>query len=556
MTSDATDFLRALAHAEDATSQEHWPDAARWWEAVVAANPVDGRFWLELAQARLRLDDPHGALEPLQRVLALRQESPAETMVRLARCHARLGDASAALAWLDRAIAGGYREIDQLGSDEDFGCLRDDPHFRDLAGLADGSGDMSRDDAWRHDLRFAAREIKRRAYAPFTELPEPAFDAVVARIDAAIPDLSDHQLILELMKLVRRLNDGHGRVRPPQDRADLQRAVPLDVYLFEEGVFVTAVAQDHPRLEDLLGAEVLRIGGHEIAAVIAAFEPLIARDNENSQWFRECLPPFLREPSVLCALGLILEPDRIAYTVRTMSGEIRTLTIEADPQLAAWLLRHAFPCPAGWRLLPDTLPGELPLMLRNAHVPFWFQTLLDERTLYFQFNQVRDAATETLAEVGERLTAAFDAGGAERLVIDMRWNGGGNTFKELPLLRRIIAHPGINRRGALFVIIGRGTFSAAQNGVNFLSHHSAAIFVGEPTGSSPTFIGETSYFELPHSRTIMNISDLRWVGTWPDDHRIWLPPTLYAPPTFALYRENRDPALEAITAYVESLPGW
>ncbi|MDQ3654721.1 MAG: tetratricopeptide repeat protein [Chloroflexota bacterium] len=552
MAQDTTSFLRLLAQAEDATDQERWPDAAHYWCQVVEINPVDGRFWLNLADARIHDGDIRGAIEPLEQVLALRQEFPPETMVRLAGCHAHLGDESAALDWLERAIAGGHRDLAGLERNDDFAALRPVPRFQDLVGLIDDSRDMSRDDAWRFDLRFAAREIKRRAYAPFGEVPEPEFDAVVARIDHAIPGLTDHQVIIELMKLVRRLNDGHARVRPPEDREDMQRAVPLQFFLFEEGLFVTAAAPEH---EALLGAEILAIGGHDLDTVIAAFEPVIARDNENRQWFRAGLPPFLREPSVLHALGLIPEPDRIPYTVRTMSGEIETITIEADASWPAWKIRDAFPYPEGWRFLPETLPGEAPHYLRNADLPFWFQALSETRTLYFQFNQVRDAASETLAGVGERILAAIEAGHAEKLVIDMRWNGGGNTFKEMPLLRQIIASRRVNRRGALFVIIGRNTFSAAQNGVNFLSHHSRAIFVGEPTGSSPIFIGETNHFELPHSKTVMNISDLRWVGTWPDDYRIWLPPTLYAPPTFALYRQNRDPAMEAIQGYGEHLPG-
>lgn len=549
---EATSFLRTLAQAEDATGQERWADAARFWTQVVESNPVDGRFWLQLADARIHEHKFQGAIKPLEQVLALRQEFPPDTMVRLAGCHARLGDDSAALDWLDHAIAGGYRDLAGLERNDDFAALRHVPRFRDLVGLVDDSRDMSRDDAWRFDLRFAAREIKRRAYAPFGELSEPEFDAAIDRIDHAIPGLTDHQVIIELMKLVRRLNDGHARVRPPKDREDLQGAVPLEFFLFEEGLFVTTAAPEH---EALLGAEVLTIGDHDLDAVIAAFEPVIARDNENHQWFRAGLPPFLREPSVLHALGLIPEPDRIPYTVRTMSGDIQPITIEVDATDPAWKLRETFPSLDGWRFLPETLPAGMPLHLRNAHLPFWFQVLPETRTLYFQFNQVRDAATESLAEVGERILAVIDAGNVEKLVIDMRWNGGGNTFKEMPLLRQIIANRQVNRWGALFVIIGRGTFSAAQNGVNFLSHHSEAIFAGEPTGSSPTFIGETSYFELPHSRTVMNISDLRWVGTWPDDCRIWLPPTLYAPPTFALYRQNRDPAMEAIDAYGEHFPG-
>jgi hypothetical protein len=46
-----------------------------------------------------------------------------------------------------------------------------------------------------------------------------------------------------------------------------------------------------------------------------------------------------------------------------------------------------------------------------------------------------------------------------------------------------------------------------------------------------------------------SISDLYWQSSWPLDYRTWIAPLLYAPPSFALYRANRDPALEAILAY-------
>jgi hypothetical protein len=62
-------------------------------------------------------------------------------------------------------------------------------------------------------------------------------------------------------------------------------------------------------------------------------------------------------------------------------------------------------------------------------------------------------------------------------------------------------------------------------------------------------------FDLPFSKVEVNISDLRWVGTWPGDYRRWIAPTLYTPPTFAAYRANRDEAMDAILAYDEHMPG-
>jgi hypothetical protein len=134
------------------------------------------------------------------------------------------------------------------------------------------------------------------------------------------------------------------------------------------------------------------------------------------------------------------------------------------------------------------------------------------------------------------------------LVIDLRWNGGGNTFLAQPLLHHLIGCARIRRRGGLFVIIGRGTFSAAQNTATAIQRETEAVFVGEPTGSRPNFTGETSTFELPYSKTIANVSDLYWQTSWPVDYRPWIAPDLYAPPTFAAYRQNRDPAMEAILA--------
>ena len=72
---------------------------------------------------------------------------------------------------------------------------------------------------------------------------------------------------------------------------------------------------------------------------------------------------------------------------------------------------------------------------------------------------------------------------------------------------------------------------------------------GEPTGSSPNFIGEETIFTLPYSKVLANVSDLYWQSAWPMDYRTWIAPQIYTPPTFAAFSASRDPALEAIISY-------
>jgi tetratricopeptide (TPR) repeat protein len=138
---------------------------------------------------------------------------------------------------------------------------------------------------------------------------------------------------------------------------------------------------------------------------------------------------------------------------------------------------------------------------------------------------------------------------------DLRWNGGGNTFLTRSLLHHLIACREISRPGALFVVIGRQTFSAAQNTATAIGRETAAIFVGEPTGSRPNFIGETIYFEMPYSKVRANAADLFWQTSWPTDYRTWIAPHIYAPPTFAAYSRNDDPAMDAILSLREQFPG-
>jgi len=120
-------------------------------------------------------------------------------------------------------------------------------------------------------------------------------------------------------------------------------------------------------------------------------------------------------------------------------------------------------------------------------------------------------------------------------VIDMRWNNGGNTGLGEPLLLGLIANEKVNRRGKLFVIIGRRTFSAAQNMATYLERFTEA-----------TFVGEEVPLTLPYSKVMANVSHLLWQSSWPQDLRIWLAPQIYVPPTFADFRAGRDAALEAI----------
>jgi len=539
-----------VARARARTGDNDWDAAADLWAKVTAANPVNGDYWARLGEARSGARDYPGAREAYEKAfrLGLRHPgltddapplTPGEIAYRIACCEAAAGDREAAVAALKAALDRGMRDVARVSSDEHWQDLRADQRVRDMAGIIDADS-MSRDDGWRYDLAFLAREIKRLAYAPFAFQPEAEFDRAVTELDAAIPGLTDAQILVGMMKLVRHLDDGHASISWPEDDKELSRMLPVDMFLFPEGLYVIGAA---PGCEHLLGAQVDKIGGLTVDDAMAALDPVITRDNEH--WLSWKFPALVRYPAILEGLGI---DHRL--TVRLPGGTLDEVRLEAVP-VKSRLDRY----PAGWTALADTVAEPRPRHLRNRELPFWFEYLPADDLVYFQFNAVRDHPAETFAAFCDRLFGFIEDHNAGRLVIDMRWNGGGNTFLSQHLLHHLIASKRLTRRGALFVIIGRLTFSAAQNTVTAIERETSAIFVGEPTGSRPNFIGERIDFELPYSKLRANAADLFWQTSWPEDHRTWTAPDIYAPPTFEAYRRNQDPALDAILAIREHLPG-
>jgi hypothetical protein len=182
----------------------------------------------------------------------------AEAKSGLAACHVRRGDHERAVLELRRAVRLGLRDLSRPKNDERWESLLGSEAVRELLGIIDTT-DMTRDEGWRADAAFLTREIKRRAYAPFSEISEPEFDAMAARLAQDVPDLSDQQILVGMMRLVRPLGDGHAFVLHAGDDETALLGLPVRFIRFSEGLFITAAAETYSQL---VGAQVLSVDGH------------------------------------------------------------------------------------------------------------------------------------------------------------------------------------------------------------------------------------------------------------------------------------------------------
>lgn len=357
-----------------------------------------------------------------------------------------------------------------------------------------------------------------------------------------MPSLTRDQALVALMELVALVHDGHTSLSPLFAPAAQVHYYGIELYRFADGVYIRRAAPPHG---DLAGARVLRIGRVSTDSALAAATRLIS--HENDWWAGTWSPLWLTFAEVLDGLGLVDDKDTLPLDIERAGGSRRE-TVVLKP-LA--LLVPAGHGPGGpldrseWAEMRE--PGQTPLWLRNPGRPYWVEFETGDSTLYVCYRAVVTMAPpETNEAFWRHVFGLADSLPLKRFVLDIRENGGGNSFYNRQVVRGLVARPTLDRPDRLFVIIGARTFSAAMNLARDLEHWTNATFVGEPTGNGANFFGDATPLVLPASGLNVAVSSLPWPPYDARDHRDFLAPAIYTPLTSGDYRNDIDPALRAI----------
>ena len=393
---------------------------------------------------------------------------------------------------------------------------------------------------WRQDLRFMASEMTARHANLYHRVTKAQFDAAVADLDRRIPQLQRNQIIVGMMRIAAMVGDGHTRIDPRKDKAFGFRSLPLKLYWFDDGVYVRAAT---PAYRELLGARVEAIGGVPIADAIRRTSEIVSEETITSA--RLMVPLYLAMPDVLQALGLSTSRDAASMTlvrgakrwsVRVPAGEISPpWPADTDISLVT---------PEGW------------IDARNAAQPAWLQDPLDyhrliflpeRKALFAQLNMVTNTKGQSLREFGKRILDQAEATNPKAVILDLRLDQGGYGDLRNGFVANLIRTEDSDTK--LFVLVGRGSFSASQFILDDLDRLTDAILIGEPASSRPTGYGDAYKSTLPNSGIAVRTSIKYWQSG--QDMRPYTPIDIAAPLAFADYVAGRDPGLEAALAYTQ-----
>lgn len=416
------------------------------------------------------------------------------------------------------------------------------------------SGAAAQTTAPRQETLAIMRSIVTSEEKSYTDATRAQALALLDSVSARSASLSDLAFELQLSRVVALADNGHSLLRPGS-RIRRTNRVGVRLLPLSDGILVAHAIRE---LQDLLGASLDSIGELPVERLLAENRALYGG---TAAWRDQFAPYLLESPEQLHAMGLIGSPAEAVYRFRRPDGTVVSRTLRGDTvgrEVVRSVGEAFFPDPGrpGWR----TLVANPPWALREPGVAFRRSTEWRPGVFVFQMRQNHDAPGQAIAAVLDSVRAEIASARPQHLVLDMRFNGGG----DLNLTRRFMQElPGLVP-GRIFVLTSPQTFSAGISSIGYLTQAAPdrVTIVGEPAGDRLVFFAESRMRALPGTDTGVLVSRERHdyeggCAAFADCHgpvvrnpiRVRsLDPQVQAPWTIAAFRAGRDPAMDAVHA--------
>ncbi len=384
---------------------------------------------------------------------------------------------------------------------------------------------------WREDLANLASQLERRHAALYHSVSKDTFQTRVDQLARGIPRMSREQIIVQLAQIVALVHDGHTELASLQPLSGFRRA-PVVLNWLEGNLYVVAI--DSPNVA-LLGARVDSVAHVSAEAAYRRVTTLLSRDNDEE--FKHSGPAHLTSPEVLAGLGIAPMSDSITLRLTLADGGSKSHTAAAvrTADLPTLVNLHA------------VAPNGPPLYASQPTRFYWYRYLSDSKLLYVQINAIANQSGQpSLGDFAGEVFRVADRDVPNRLILDLRNNAGGNNRLNRSLVAALEQRPRFRQPGALYVITGRRTFSAAMDLVLDLQRPVAPVIVGEPSRGAPFSGGNRESFTLPNSRLVVDYSERLATEEFRAGVGRVLRVAIAAPPNISALRAGVDPALTAI----------
>ncbi len=378
------------------------------------------------------------------------------------------------------------------------------PEVKTVLGIELTEDLSEREKGWIKDLDWLREEWERRHANPYYMCSKEEFEWKLEQLAARVGELSDEDMLFEIHSIVIGMDDDlHSWMVWPEYIYD--RLFPIFIRYIGDKPYLENCLKGYEQLEPYLLHEIVAVNGVDMAYIQRKFESFYCPSNVwHSKEF------FFEFSSLTAFYDWAGCGYKEGYTFQILNDNLEVVDVEVpvvtreEREALGDQIEWAYP--ENWERLAYMKGGN------------WAEYFEGENGgyIYLSFENiglVSDDICRKLAEAaGEVVTAHPEC---HKLVIDLRWNPGGNganlaAFKEG---MGALKSPSIEQT---YVVVGGVTASAGVIFcIPFFKGELDAVVIGEPTGQFISGYHNTVMdkfmWSLPYSKIEINAAD-DWAG--------------------------------------------
>lgn len=361
------------------------------------------------------------------------------------------------------------------------------------------------------DLAFIKSELPKKHTNLFAKISEKAFNNRIEYIERKSKDLNDENFEIELYKLIKEIGDEHTRVE-----STYKTTYPVNFDFFKEGIFVTNADSMY---SNLLYKKLYGIENSTTKNILEKFKQIIKDDNQS--YFDVYFQHFVNNPRVLKGLDVTQSDSRVNFILDNENYLIFSVQKEnSSSKTTSQLLRN------------------------SKSDNYWYKLIDEGKILYLNYQACSEQDDKPFETFNRELWGLIEEKKPQKIIVDLRNNSGGNSAILRPFLTKL-NESYLNKKGGLYVLIGKSTFSSALMNAVDLKRNYQSILIGASTSGNVNHYGETRGFQLPNSKITIGYSTRYW-ETWKGYKGPLLPDVEI---TYSIYnfKNNIDEAIEYVT---------
>ena len=354
---------------------------------------------------------------------------------------------------------------------------------------------------WIQDIKYLKDELPRKHINLYDNLKKSDYELQLDAIAAEVPKLTDEQVSFKLQQIIAKVDDTHTSVKwSPFINEYREKNVPsacFRSYWFKDGLYIIEARQ---RDSIIVGKKIRTIGSVDVNTVIDSLKTLFP--NENNAIKQKEIAYLIGRQQVLQHFGFapIDENKYVDIEVEDKNNNRQ---------------KHRIVCKKDRGYSPYSSSNYLIEGAKSHSFEGWFSESYDRTdSIYFiKYNKcygrelaIRDSKysdkidqVPSFNDFKESIINTVNNNSINKLIFDLRYNGGGSSWQGTKLIRELAEIEKINGKGKIFVLIGRNTFSSATLNVLDFQERTDAIFIGEDTKGKPSHYGEVETMKLPNT---------------------------------------------------------